>query len=142
MEYKVSEDVAQAQLDAMEAEFGGIDSSAAETVFDAIRRGLVEFDEQSGAVTYHLQRPPQIDATSFDTSRVELREPGAAEMEKIGKGLTVTATQDGTMQMDSSFMVKQTLRIITYVGGWPEGIAAKIKRRDLQVLQGLSNFFA
>jgi hypothetical protein len=141
MEYKISEDVAQAQLDEMEAEFGPLDPGNADVVFDAIRRGLIDFDESSGEVTYTLQRPPQVDSTAVDVSKVTLREPGAAEMEKVSKGLNVTANKDGTMQIDSGFAVKQAVRLVTYVGGWPAGLADRIKRRDIQVIQALAGFF-
>lgn len=140
-EYKVSEDVAQAQLDAMEAEYGQIDPANADVVFDAIRRGLVDFDESAGEVTYHLQRPLNIDNPAVDTSKVTLREPGAGEMEKISQGLKVTANKDGTMEVDAGYGIKQALRMVTYIGGWPSGLPERIKRRDVQVLQALSGFF-
>ena len=141
-EYKISEDVAQSQLDAMEEEFGDIDPANADVVFDAIRKGLIDFDESSGEVTYTLKRPPEVDSTAVDVSKVVLHEPGASEMEKVNKGLSITAKQDGTMQLDPGFMVRQATRLVTYIGGWPAGLADRIKRRDIQVLQALSGFFA
>ena len=137
----MSEDVAQAQLDAMEEEFGAIDHGSADTIFEAIKRGNIDFDETTGEVTYTLQRPPEVDNPAVDVSRVVLREPGASEMEKVSKGLTVTANKDGTMQLDSSFATRQAVRLVTYVGGWPAGLADRIKRRDIQVIQALASFF-
>lgn len=141
MDYKVSEDVAQAQLDAMEAEFGELDPSNADVVYDAIRKGLVSFDDTSGDVTYILQRPLDIDNPAVDVTRVTLHEPGAGEMEKINRGLTVTAKKDGTMEIDAGYATKQALRMVTYIGGWPAGLPERIKRRDMHVLQALSGFF-
>jgi hypothetical protein len=141
MEYKISEDVAQAQLDEMEAEFGPLDPGNADVVFDAIRRGLIDFDESSGEVTYTLQRPPEVDSNAVDVSKVVLREPGASEMEKVSRGLTVTAKKDGTIDFDPGMAVRQALRLVIYIGGWPAGIADRIKRRDIIVLQALAGFF-
>jgi hypothetical protein len=141
MEYKIAEDVAQAQLDAMEAEFGGVDPASADVVFEAIRRGLVDFDEATGEVTYHLQRPLDIDNPAVDGTKVTLHEPGAGEMEKISRGLSVTAKKDGTMEIDAGHSTRQTLRMVTYLAGWPSGLPERIKRRDMQVLQALSSFF-
>jgi len=141
MDYKISEDVAQAQLDAMEAEYGAIDPVSADTVFEAIRKGLIDFDESTGEVTYTLQRPPEVDNSAVDVSRVVLREPDSVEMEKVSKGLVLTAKKDGTMELDSGFAVKQAVRLVTYIGKWPAGLAERIKRRDIQVIQALASFF-
>jgi hypothetical protein len=140
-EYKVSEDVAQAQLDAMEAEYGDIDPTSAEVVFRAIRSGLVDFDEATGQTTYHLQRPPETES-SFDVTQVTLSEPDGNQMENLAKGLEIRAGKDGTATADPSYMVKQAINVVVYLGGWPTKLARQIKRRDLLNMEALSSFFA
>lgn len=140
MEYVISEDVAQSQLDAMEEEFGPLDPANAEAVFRAIRAGLLEFDESEGSITYMLQKPPETQS-SLDLSSVTFREPGAKEMEKINKGLTVKTDRNGNAEFDASAGVAQAIRLMVHVGGWPLAAAEKVKRRDMQVLQALIGFF-
>lgn len=138
-DYKVSEDVAQAQLDAMEAEFGPLDPANAEVVFESLRLGLVDFDGSEGTITYMLQKPPEGGVN--DTTMIVFHEPNAGEMEKIAKGIKLTASKDGSVEIDSSRMIEQAIRLVTVVGKWPLGIAERITRRDLKVIQALSGFF-
>jgi len=139
-DYKVSEDVAQTQLDAMEAEYGDVDPTSAEIIFRAIRSGLVDFDESEGVTTYHLQRPPE--SEGFDTSTVSLEEPGAEEMRKISQGSNMTANKNGEITIDPSVSTTQALNMVIHLGKWPSNLAKKIKRRDIKNLEALSAFFA
>ena len=141
MDYKVSEDVAQATLDALEAEFGTVDAASAEEVYEALRRGLIDFDETTGTLTYHLQRPPESGSSSLDPTKIVLQEPDAEAMEKLGKAGSFEASKDGTITADGSIVIKQTEAMVVYVGGWPMALAKRIKRRDLKVLGAITNFF-
>lgn len=141
IDYKVSEDVAQSQLDEMEEEYGPLDPANADVVYDAIRKGLVSFDNSTCEVTYFLQRPLDIDAPAVDATRVTLHEPTAGDMGKIARGIKVVAGKDGSVEVDSSRMIEQAIRLVTVIAKWPLGIAERISRRDLKVVQALSGFF-
>lgn len=141
MDYKIAEDVAQMQLDLMEEEFGAIDPASAEVVFTAIRRGLIDYDESTATVTYHLQRPPETTNSTIDASQIVLQEPDSEAMERMGKASSFEADKDGKVVADGSMIIKQTIALVSYVGGWPTALAKRIKRRDMLVLGALCNFF-
>lgn len=138
--YVIGADVAQKQLSAMEEEFGELEKSQRPTMLDAIMRGLVDFDAAEASVTYKLQRP--IEQKNGDTlTHVTLIEPTIEQLQRITRGQMVKLAMDRQAEFSVESGYAELVKLLSVVAGVPEGVAMRIKRRDVAVLQALQGFF-
>jgi len=141
MDYPVSEDVADEQLEAMEEEFGELGDAASRAVLhDAIQRGLLDLDRDNVSVTYRLQKPISLD-DGQTLSELHLTEPDVSQIEQINKGIKLSFDKNGNATTDASVQTQQTKRTIAVVAGIPDALLNRVKRRDWAVMEALSGFF-
>lgn len=138
--YVISEDVAADTLERIEEEFGACADSSRPIVLDAIRRGLIDFDETEAALSYSLQKPVEL-KNGQRLERVTLREPDYAQIERINKGIEIKIDAKGGGTIDASVQARQVARIVCVIGGVSPVQFDQIKRRDYAVLEAIAGFF-
>lgn len=141
MEYVIDEVTAKSLLDDMSEEYQSFPSYEQEAVLvHAIRSGLLDFDQSTGKTSYTLQKPVELkNGESFTT--IVLEEPNQDQIERINKGLTMTADTKGVITMDASTTARQVARMVVVIGGVPTDVVSRIKRRDYAILESLTSFF-
>jgi len=141
MDYVIDEVTARSLLDEMIEEYGtGPAPEQEQVLIHSIRLGLLDFDATTGKTSYTLQKPVEL-KNGENFSQINLEEPTQDQIERINRGLTVTADSKGIVTMDSSTTARQIARMVAVIGGVPTDIVSRIKRRDYQVLEGLTSFF-
>lgn len=139
MDYVIDQETAQSLLDEIIEEYQSI-PSADGILIQAIRLGLLDFDISTGKLSYTLQKPVELkNGDEFKT--ITLEEPTQSQIERINKGLTVTADSKGIVTMDSAVTAQQVARMCAVIGGVPTEVIGRIKRRDYAVLEALTAFF-
>jgi len=141
MDYVISKEVADDQLNAMEEEFGAVSEEVKPVLLDAIRRGLIDFDQDGATVTYLLQKPVRIDGKEENLESITLHEPCYSEIDRINSTMKVKADSNANFEVDGTMTNRQVARIIIVLGGISTSTMDKIKRRDYAVLEALSDFF-
>lgn len=141
MDYVISKEVATDLLKAMEEEFGAVSEEVKPVLLDAIQRGLVDFDQDSATVTYHLQKPVHIDGKDEKLETITFHEPCYSEIDRINSSMKVKADANVNFEVEGTMTNRQVARIVTVLGGVSTSTMDKIKRRDYAVLEALSFFF-
>lgn len=139
--YVIGPDVAQKQLKAMEEEFGELaEKSKRAIMLDAIQRGLIDFDAAESLVTYRLQKP--VEQMNGETlHQVTLVEPTIEQLQRISRGQMVKVDMNQQAEVSVETGYTELIKILAIVGKVPEGVAMRLKRRDVAVLQALQGFF-
>jgi len=138
----VADEMADQVLESIEDEFGEVGSAANRAIIrDAITRGLIEFNEGAGTLSYTLQKPVELN-NGESVSVLTFEEPTVAQIERMNKGIETKGKSDGSFVISGDAQTKMTTRMVSIVAGVPIGSVEKFKRRDFQVLQALQDFFA
>ena len=140
-EYVIAPELAEEELKKMEDEFGAVSTMDRRAVLlDAIKRGLVDFNPEIPAITYHLQKPVMMDKGE-KLEKITLHEPCFAEIERIDKGTEYKVDEKGGFIFSKSIDHNNFARLLVVLGGITTGTVDKLMRGDVAVLQAISDFF-
>lgn len=135
----IAREVAEQEYQRMVECFGvEVDSESKETIIKAVMRGLIVLDEEKEELSYKLQRPVCAGET---LSVITMHELTAAELEYVNRGFTVSGSST-KYSVDVSAAYTKIIRTIVKMSGCNLASAQRIKKRDLVILQALSDFFA
>ena len=135
MKYVIDEETAGLVYDSIIETYGNAPADQSRgVVIDAIRAGILDFDDAAGKLTYRLQSP--VDGLD----KIILSEPDAGQMQRITRGIEVQ-TDGGKTKIDLSVMESRAIRTLSILGGVAVSIVEKIKRRDYVILREVCHFF-
>lgn len=135
MKYVIDDETAILVYDSIIETYGNAPAEQSRgVVIEAIRGGLVDFDETEGKLTYRMQSP--LDGLD----KIVLSEPDAGQMQRITRGIEVQ-TDNGKTKIDLSVMESRAIRTLSILGGVAVSLIEKIKRRDYVILREICHFF-
>ena len=122
VEAKAAQDMLDAAVESLGADPSEDDR---ETFVTAIRKGRLDFDEQSETFSVYLRKPIELD--NGDTvAKLELSEPTACQMRVAGKSIDE---------------FEQSLLLIGYLAGQPVSVIERMGSRDLTLTSRVLGFF-
>lgn len=133
MENKLSEQAAFDEIALIAAEFDiEITPEQREAIMPAVLQGRLSLDGET--IVYKLARPTE------EISELKFSEPTASQTERSGKGVKAIKTDKGT-EIDVGEASKMITNLTSAITGQPIGFLAKLKRRDVKVIEALVSFF-
>lgn len=135
MKYVIDEETAGLVYDSIIDVYGNApENQSRGVIIEAIRAGILDFDDAAGKLTYRLQSP--VDGLD----KIILSEPDAGQMQRIAR--SVEAVTDGTKgKIDMSVFESRAIRTLSILGGVAVSTIEKIKRRDYVILREVCHFF-